>query len=76
MAKKANVTVTRRENESVERMLRRFMKKVKKEGIMEQLRERAYYKKPSEVKRKKKIRRKRIAQDSQRAKEEQLSLND
>tara|TARA_R100000808_G_C2125159_1_gene135530 strand:+ start:628 stop:858 length:231 start_codon:yes stop_codon:yes gene_type:complete len=76
MAKKANVTVTRRENESVERMLRRFMKKVKKEGIMEQLREKAYYKKPSEVKRKKNIRRKRIAQDLQRAKEEQLSLND
>jgi|TARA_Y100000296_G_C4946024_1_gene143864 small subunit ribosomal protein S21 len=76
MAKKANVTVKRKDNETIERMLRRFSKKVKKEGIMEQLREKAYYKKPSEVKRKKNIRRKRVAQDLQRVKEEQLSMND
>tara|TARA_Y100000593_G_scaffold91348_1_gene179906 strand:+ start:1294 stop:1515 length:222 start_codon:yes stop_codon:yes gene_type:complete len=68
-----NVEVVRKENESIERMLKRFMKKVKKEGIMEELRERAYYKKPSDVKRRKKERRKRIAQDIQRKTEERLN---
>ena len=70
-----NVEVKRRENESIERMLKRFMKKVKKEGVMEELRERAYYKKPSDVKRLKKKRRKRIAQDIQRKNEERLNNN-
>jgi len=68
-----NVEVTRRENESVERMLKRFMKKVKKEGIMEELRERAYYKKPSEKRRRKRERRKKVAQDIQRKNEERLN---
>ena len=70
-----NVEVKRRENESIERMLKRFTKKVKKEGIMEELRERQYYKKPSDVKRLKKKRRKRIAQDIQRKNEERLNNN-
>ena len=68
-----NAEVVRRENEPIERMLKRFMKKVKKEGIMEELRERSYYKKPSETKRHKKKRRKRIAQDIQRKNEERLN---
>tara|TARA_B100001123_G_C14596747_1_gene744238 strand:- start:66 stop:287 length:222 start_codon:yes stop_codon:yes gene_type:complete len=68
-----NVEVVRKENESIERMLKRFVKKVKKEGIMEELRERSYYKKPSEVKRHAKKRRKRIAQDIQRKTEEKLN---
>tara|TARA_Y100000310_G_scaffold315516_1_gene366153 strand:+ start:949 stop:1170 length:222 start_codon:yes stop_codon:yes gene_type:complete len=70
-----NVEVKRRENESIERMLKRFTKKVKKEGIMEELRERSYYKKPSELKRKKRERRKKIAQDIQRKNEEKLNNN-
>jgi|TARA_R110002073_G_scaffold5816_5_gene35580 small subunit ribosomal protein S21 len=32
-------------------MIRKFIKKCKKEGIMEQIRDRRYFKKPSEVKR-------------------------
>ena len=68
-----NAEVVRKENESIERMLKRFVKKVKKEGIMEELREKSYYKKPSEVKRRKKERRKRIAQDIQRKNEERLN---
>jgi len=70
-----NVEVKRRENESIERLLKRFTKKVKKEGIMEILRERTYYKKPSDVKRRKKERRKKIAQDIQRKNEEKLNNN-
>ena len=70
-----NVEVKRRENETIERMLKRFMKKVKKEGIMEELRERVYYKKPSDVKRRKKERRKKVAQDVQRKIEEKLNNN-
>jgi len=70
-----NVEVVRKENESIERMLKRFMKKVKKEGIMEELRERSFYKKPSDVKRRKKERRKRIARDVQRKIEEKLNSN-
>tara|TARA_Y100000310_G_C20264405_1_gene615141 strand:+ start:282 stop:503 length:222 start_codon:yes stop_codon:yes gene_type:complete len=70
-----NVEVKRRENEPIERMLKRFIKKVKKEGIMEELRERSYYKKPSEIKRLKKERRKRIARDIQRKNEEKLNNN-
>ena len=70
-----NVEVVRKENESIERMLKRFMKKVKKEGIMEELRERSYYTKPSETKRHAKKRRKRIAQDIQRKNEERLNNN-
>tara|TARA_Y100000296_G_C5059176_1_gene198880 strand:- start:168 stop:389 length:222 start_codon:yes stop_codon:yes gene_type:complete len=68
-----NVEVVRKENESIERMLKRFVKKVKKEGIMEELREKTYYKKPSEIKRRKKERRKKIAQDIQRKNEERLN---
>ena len=70
-----NAEVVRKENESIERMLKRFVKKVKKEGIMEELRERVYYKKPSETKRRKKERRKKIAQDIQRKNEERLNNN-
>ena len=48
----ANVIVTRRPNENSERLIRRFIKKVKKEGILETYRSKtAYYIKPS-VKRK------------------------
>ena len=68
-----NAEVVRKENESIERMLKRFVKKVKKEGIMEELRERSHYVKPSERKRRKKERRKKIAQDIQRKNEERLN---
>ena len=53
-----NVEVTPRKNEDIERTLKRFIKKVKKERIIETVRERQYYEKPSVVKRKKKKQRK------------------
>lgn len=60
MSKTVNVVITPRKNESPERMIRRFTKKVKKEGILEKVRERAYYIKPSQKRRKKRLERKRI----------------
>ena len=53
MKSNANVTVTAKEcRNNNERMIRKFCKKVKKERIVEEHRERKYYEKPSEVKRK------------------------
>jgi small subunit ribosomal protein S21 len=50
--KGANVVVTARQcRGNHEKMIRKFIKKCKKEKIIEQLRERRYYKKPSDVKR-------------------------
>ena len=56
MSKKySNVTVKLRQcGGNVERMIRRFIKKTKKERIMEELRDRRYYKKPSDLRREKK----------------------
>lgn len=50
-----NVKVRPKKDESFERMLKRFTKKVKKERIIEQVRERSYYEKPSVVKRRAKL---------------------
>lgn len=40
-----------RRNEPTERLIRRFIKSVKKAGIMQEIRDRRYYKKPSDVRR-------------------------
>lgn len=58
MSKKSthvNVKVDARNFENFERMLKRFMKKVKKERIIEQVKERRYYEKPSVVERRAKL---------------------
>jgi small subunit ribosomal protein S21 len=47
-----NVEITPRRNEAVDRLIKRFTKKVKKEGILQTVRDRKYYEKPS-VKKKK-----------------------
>ena len=53
--KGANVVVTARQcRGNHEKMIRKFIKKCKKEKIIEQLRDRRYYKKPSDVRRHKK----------------------
>lgn len=50
--KGANVVVNAREcRGNHEKMIRKFIKKCKKEKIIEQVRDRRYYKKPSDVKR-------------------------
>jgi len=53
-----NVEVEARRNESIDRLLKRFAKKVKKELIFEEVRERMYYEKPSEKRIRMKKRRK------------------
>jgi len=58
MTKKgANVLVTSRQcGNNTEKMIRRFVKKCKKEKIIEKYREKKYYKKPSIVKKEKRER--------------------
>ena len=58
--KMANVTVIARYKEPAERLIKRFSRKVKKEGILEELRERRFYKKPSTKRREERLRRKRV----------------
>ncbi|MBU1006083.1 MAG: 30S ribosomal protein S21 [Candidatus Omnitrophica bacterium] len=41
------------QGESLEKALRRFKKKIEREGILKQLKARKHYEKPSEIKRKK-----------------------
>ena len=48
-----NVKVYARKNEPPENLIKRFMRKVRKEGIMEEVRERMFYEKPSDLKRRK-----------------------
>jgi small subunit ribosomal protein S21 len=55
-----NVQVRARRNESTENLIKRFSRKIKREGIIEEIRNRRFYEKPSVKKRRKKIRRKRI----------------
>ena len=71
MAKKAaNVIVKSRQcGNSADRMIRRFIKKTKKEKIIEECRERRYHKKPSEAKKEKQ---KRAKRRRQREKQKQL----
>jgi len=67
--KTINVETVVRKGENIERAIKRFTKKGKKETIIEDARERQYYEKPSEVKRKLKKRRKATL-DKLKAKEE------
>ena len=63
MSKKPiNVEVKSRNNEHPERMIRRFIKKCKKERIVEEYRDRMFYTKKAEKRRKQKYLRKRKAQ--------------
>ena len=66
MGKPINVEVAPRDpREPAERVIRRFMKKVKKEGIIEEYKSRRYYEKSSDKKRREKTRRKRMAKRAQ-----------
>ena len=50
----------RGKDEPIERMIKRFSKKVKKEKIIEKVRDRRHYEKPSVKRRKKAKKRKRV----------------
>jgi len=60
---------TARRDENIERAIKRFTKKVKKEGILDIVRDRMYYEKPSTTKRREKKRRKAVL-DKLKAKRE------
>jgi len=73
MAKVVNVEVTLDEvRGDTNRLIRKFIKKVKKEGIIEQHRDRMYYEKPSSKKRRKKLRAKELARREQEKKKLEL----
>ncbi len=50
----AVIEVKRRQHESIDEALRRFRRKVRKSGLMQQLRQRNSYEKPSDIRRRKK----------------------
>ena len=62
----------RNRHESADRMIRRFIKKTKKIRLMDELRDRRYYVKPSEVKRTTK--RRQIAENKKRVRQEKAIL--
>ena len=66
MAKPVNVEVTLRPGEDPGRMIKRFIRKVKKSGIMEEYRDRRFHEKRSDKKR-------RVRQAQRRAHERDLA---
>jgi small subunit ribosomal protein S21 len=59
---RAGICVVRRKGESDEEFLKRFRKKYSKSGITKELRDRMYYEKPSDKKRRKKLQSIRLIQ--------------
>ena len=64
MSKPVNVEVVIYDQSQVERMIKKFSRKVKKSGLMEELRERRYFTKKSVKRRLKRLKRKRLAQEA------------
>tara|TARA_R110000824_G_scaffold164387_1_gene340577 strand:- start:3087 stop:3326 length:240 start_codon:yes stop_codon:yes gene_type:complete len=72
--KEETMQVKIRKNESSENLIKRFIRKAKKEKIIEEYLERQYFKKPSEVAREKHFR--RLAEiEKQKKKEERKEIN-
>lgn len=77
MSKKraVNVSVHIRETKGdITRLIRKFMKKVKKERIIEDYLDRRYYEKPSSKKRKEKAKKIRNAQKAERERNKKLDI--
>ena len=70
MSKAVLVEVTPRRNEPFEKTVRRFIRKVKKEGIIDEYKDRMYYTKKSVKIRKQKYLKKRNAQKAQKQDEQ------
>jgi len=74
--KPVNVEVeSKYKDESVEKLIRRFSKKVKKERIIENFRERMYYEKPSVKRKRKEARRKKVLEKLRVEKENKEKIN-
>lgn len=66
MAKTKNLEVTLQQCKGDQtRLIKRFIKKFKKSGIMDELRDRRFHQKKSEIRRRKKNQRKRILKKEQ-----------
>jgi len=71
------LTVTAEECQgNADKMVRRFIKKSKKEGIVEEYRSRTHYAKPSDVKREEKRRRQRMIEKVNKRRDELLKPRD
>jgi small subunit ribosomal protein S21 len=55
-----HVEIYIRDQEQFERMVKKFTRKVKKSGVLEEVRERRYYTKPSTKRRAKKLEKQRL----------------
>jgi len=55
-----HVEVQVRDQEQIERMIKKFTRKVKKSGVLEEVRERRHYTKPSVKRRMKKLEKQRL----------------
>lgn len=66
MGKPVNFEVKPRNNEDQMRMIKRFVRKTKKEGIIELVRKRSRFTSKSELRKLKKARKKRMSQESTR----------
>ena len=67
----ANLIIKPRKNESADRLIKRFIKKVKKLGIIQEVKDKRYYTKPSDKRRKAK--QKAIARRKKQQAKEQKS---
>ena len=68
MSRAINISIKPLRKDSPEKMIRRFTRKVKKAGILDDVKKRRFYKKPSQIKREKILRRKREAAKLERKK--------
>ena len=66
MGKTVNFDVKPRHNEDQMRMIRRFVKKTKKEGLIDKVRRRSRFVSKSETRKLKKERKKKLSQESTR----------
>ena len=74
--KKGNVEVHLRNREPVERMIKRFLNKVKKEKIVEELRNREFYEPPSVVKARNRARRRKVLAKLRRERDAYNNMSD
>ena len=75
MKRTVNVQVTLKEAKGdISRMIRKFMKKVKKERIIEDYLDRRFYEKPSVKRRREKLKKIRNAQKAERERNTKLDI--
>lgn len=73
MARQPNVAVTSRNDENIEKMIRRFKRQCEQAGVLKRLRRKSYYEKPSIQKRNEERKRLRnLRQAERKARERKL----